>query len=183
MSKLPADPRDHYVHNNQVTIEELATLYKGQKGCSKSHLTRRCAEENWQQQREDIARKKREKTDEKIVERTADKNAQLTEEHNNLIEYMINLGKGLMSQFVEDDPATGKKMVVCKSNEYRQTAQTVIELIKNQRQILGLDREQPVEPPSGPQTSNEDLIEKLNAVAQEVWSDHGRDSDTTDSTN
>lgn len=69
--KLPEDPRDYYVHND-ISIEELAKLYKGKKGCSLGNLKRRCRFENWESQLSQNYSKTILKTDEKAIEKKSD---------------------------------------------------------------------------------------------------------------
>lgn len=72
--KLPADPKDYYVHSD-ISLEELAKLYSGTKGCSFDNLRRRSGREKWQELRHTNAtvttQKATEKTQEKIAEKTA----------------------------------------------------------------------------------------------------------------
>jgi hypothetical protein len=177
--KLPNDPRDYYVHHD-VSIEQLADLYKGQKGCTYPSLRKRCTQENWSEQRRENYAKKVQKTDEKIVEQQASKAAKINEAHNELSDYIIKIGQALFSQYIEIDKKTGKKVVTCKPSEYRAISQTLREEREFQRKIIGLDKEIQEPPPGNQPAGEDDLIEKLNATAVEVWSDYGSESDSAD---
>lgn len=68
--KLPTDPADYYAHNN-VSLEQLAELYDGTKGCSIANLKRRAATEKWQERRCQNQTRTILKTDEIIIQKKA----------------------------------------------------------------------------------------------------------------
>lgn len=69
--KLPEDPRDYYVHHPETSLEDLAQLYKGQRGCSLANLKIRSSKEKWVEQLDQVYTETKLKTDEKLIEANA----------------------------------------------------------------------------------------------------------------
>jgi hypothetical protein len=180
-ASLPDDPRTHYVQSEKrVSLQELAALYAEESGQSLSSLKARCSRENWKAQRDEFWSKARQKVDQKAQEKIAEKKAktitELNEAHDELIEHILTIGKGLLNGFIGYDPAIGAKRITCKPNEYRAAAQTLIELIRVQRLVHNFEPGKPVPQISSSSGSSLDaLIEVLKVSAQEDWKDHSLD--------
>jgi len=72
--KLPADPGDYFAHSD-VSLEELAKLYKGQKGCSFDNLRKRSAKEKWVERRHKNGTETAQKTDKILTDSRASETA------------------------------------------------------------------------------------------------------------
>jgi len=62
---------DYFIHS-EITLEDLAELYKGKKGCSFPNLRKRSAREKWIERRNKNDTKLEQKVAEKVVEKKAD---------------------------------------------------------------------------------------------------------------
>lgn len=141
MVNLPDDPRDYYLAGG-VSLQQVTKAYRGRKGCGFTSLRERSAVEDWPR----LKRELRIKTGQKAVEIISDQQAvaaaksltQLNDEHLKLIDECLGIGQDLLAQYVVTDPASGRKKVVCQSNQYRAVVQTVIDLIKVQREVCGM---------------------------------------------
>lgn len=114
--KLPKDPRDYYVHND-VSLEELAALYKGQKGCSLGNLKARSAKENWAEQLDQKRAETRLKTDEKITDFKATQTATLHAEIEALNLATLQVHKQFMERMLRPD-VDGKTMAQALENPF-----------------------------------------------------------------
>lgn len=87
--KLPADPGDYYAHND-VSLEELAELYKGTKGCSLDNLKKRSRKEKWAERRHQIGTETALKTDEILIESKATDTARQLAKVSAAYEFMLD---------------------------------------------------------------------------------------------
>lgn len=176
---LPADPRDFYIQSERkISLEKLAALYKGVRGCSKNNLCKRSSLEHWPEKRKKFWDATNTKVEEKLQEKTVEQKVktitELNAEHNKIVDNVIKMGQALLAQYLVPDPKTGKQKITCHPKEYRATVQTLIELIQTQRLLHNYDPTKPVgDGDAGPDELNDELIEALNASAQEDWGEYG----------
>jgi hypothetical protein len=127
--KLPSNPRDHYVHTN-VSLEELAELYAGQKSCSLSTLTRRCGKEKWPLQREQNESVVNARTDAIITRERASESAAIISKLEQLkdvtlevhLEFMNNLKgqiKDIQNPFLFDGERTNSLFQTAMNNSVK----------------------------------------------------------------
>ncbi len=129
-SKLPADPRDYYVHN-ECSLAELAALYSGQKGCSLANLKIRCKKENWVKQLDQNYTKTQEKLDQKLTD-LASENVLLTKER--LLEELCFMAYVKMDDYVTIEPGGG--VLIKTFEEMPPGTSRAIHKIKEKKKII-----------------------------------------------
>jgi hypothetical protein len=124
--KLPDDPGDYYAHNT-VTLEELAELYEGTRGCSLDNLKKRSRKENWADRRHQIATQTALKADEILITKKAVGLASLQEKMFKLqdatidvhLEFMQNLKgqiKDIQNPYLFDGERTNSLFQTAMNN-------------------------------------------------------------------
>lgn len=150
---LPKDPRDYFVRaESELSLGELAKVYKGRKGCSYGQICRRSAAEKWVSQRDVFAKERRIKTDEKTIEKSSEQQSktihQVNDEALKRADMLTKINEELLkSYFVVEKQADGSetKSLKCTARELRQVTQTLIDLEHAKRLFLNIEPNKPYE--------------------------------------
>lgn len=169
-------PRDVYVQSlDPVTLEALAERFKGTKGWSLGTIRNRCNREDWPTQRiefwQHVNSEKDRRAAQKISKDWASSLNDLNQRHDKLIEVLIGMHKGLISQYVTTD-ANGNKTITCRANELARLSQSVVNLIHTQRLLHGYQPRKPDIEMGGVGGDDADpFVDALAISAQFDWGD------------
>ncbi len=145
---LPPDPRDFYIRTPRVSLLEVVRRYKGHAGASKSNLTRRKSQENW----DGLRARFQSETDQRTREKLAESRASMTARHMQTakaLETMSGTIESLLAaqlkQLQRVDPVTGAVSFIAilpddmlkLANAHKSASASVVEAISLQRELVG----------------------------------------------
>jgi hypothetical protein len=186
-SKLPEDPRDHYIYSeNKISLKELSKLYRGKRGCSFSWLKKRCGSEGWEVLRTRYHAEKDQKTREKILEQTSEKKAktlsQLNEEHSKRVQNLIKINeqilKQAMSQEIDQETGEIRTVIAMSPSDIRRITASIIDAQNAERLYHNFAPKSPIEDKAD-NSGDEDILLELfgDLLAEDDESDDGEETD------